>query len=108
MISLAFLVLSISLLASNSTTIRFNDITATYHYNDVYAYRYALATAVIGLSYTFLHLLSSFEQMRTGKVLLANDPRILLSDGGGCCIWCDGRPEGGDGSNRGCVCNISR
>ncbi|XP_057777679.1 CASP-like protein 4D1 [Salvia miltiorrhiza] len=76
-ITLAFLILSVSLLASNSTTIRVGDSTTTLHFNDIYSYRYALATGVIGLSYTFLHLLSSIQQVRSG-MLLANDPKILL------------------------------
>ncbi|XP_047965866.1 CASP-like protein 4D1 [Salvia hispanica] len=76
MITLVFLVLSVSLLASNSTTIRVGDSTTTVHFNDIYAYRYALATGVIGLSYTFMHLISSLQQVRSGMLL--NDPKFLL------------------------------
>lgn len=42
-ITLAFLILSVSLLASNSTTIRLDDnSTTTIHFNDIYAYRSVL------------------------------------------------------------------
>lgn len=42
MITLVFLVLSVSLLASNSTTVRVGESTTTVHFNDIRAYRSVL------------------------------------------------------------------
>ncbi|XP_057777680.1 CASP-like protein 4D1 [Salvia miltiorrhiza] len=76
-ITLVFLVLTVSLLGSNSTTIKLPDSTSTFDLNDVYAYQYALATAVIGSSYTIWRLRYSIKQLKSG-IFHVTDPKILF------------------------------
>ncbi|KAI3453218.1 hypothetical protein Pfo_009881 [Paulownia fortunei] len=79
LITLASLIVSTSLLASNSTTVRsYYNVEVIVHFNDIYAYRYALATAVIGLAYTLLRLPFSIHQVRSGKSLVNHASLIVF------------------------------
>lgn len=51
LITLAFLILTVSLLASNSTTVAAYNITITAHFNDIYAYRFVSLLFLINYIY---------------------------------------------------------
>ncbi|KAJ4903914.1 CASP-like protein 4D2 [Raphanus sativus] len=57
-----FLVISVIVLTTNSVTIG----SIKFHFNDVYAYRYMLAAAVIGLIYAAMQLFFTICQFSTG------------------------------------------
>ncbi|CAF2296982.1 unnamed protein product [Brassica napus] len=57
-----FLVISVIVLTTNSVTIG----SIKFHFNDVYAYRYMLAAAVIGLIYAVIQLIFTICQFATG------------------------------------------
>ncbi|XP_012845999.1 PREDICTED: CASP-like protein 4D1 [Erythranthe guttata] len=104
-ITLVCLILSISLMASNSTSIRIDTVDLTpsnsttffgfdgndydrvevisIRFNDIYAYRmniyrYGLSTAVIGMAYTLLQLGYSIYQVMSGKRLTVNHPTLVV------------------------------
>ncbi|KAL0775284.1 hypothetical protein Bca101_040436 [Brassica carinata] len=59
-----FLVISVIVLTTNSVTIG----SIKFHFNDVYAYRYMLAAAVIGLIYAVIQLIFTICQFATGVI----------------------------------------
>ncbi|XP_047978356.1 CASP-like protein 4D1 [Salvia hispanica] len=77
------LIFSISLISSNSTTITLNNSTFLFNLNDVYAYKYALSTAVTASSYTIYRLRYSFKQLKSGTFHVTNPKNLFyefLSD----------------------------
>ncbi|XP_051149288.1 CASP-like protein 4D1 [Andrographis paniculata] len=78
LVTVACLIVSTSLFASNSTTIRGYYTEASVHFNDIYSYRYALSTAVIGLAYTLLQIPFSIHQVMTSGKQLPNHAKLLV------------------------------
>ncbi|KAF3577409.1 hypothetical protein DY000_02035639 [Brassica cretica] len=56
----AFLVITVALVSTNTVTLDIQGTSIKMHFNDVYAYRYMLAAAVIGLGYAVVQLIISY------------------------------------------------
>nr|VDD15464.1 unnamed protein product [Brassica rapa] len=62
----AFLVITVALVSTNTVTLDIQGTSIKMHFNDVYAYRYMLAAAVIGLIYAVIQLIFTICQFATG------------------------------------------
>ncbi|KFK36844.1 hypothetical protein AALP_AA4G179200 [Arabis alpina] len=62
----AFLVITVIILSTNSVTIESQGNALKFHFKDVYAYRYMLSAAVIGLVYAVIQLFFTISQFATG------------------------------------------
>ncbi|VVB02715.1 unnamed protein product [Arabis nemorensis] len=61
-----FLVITVIILSTNSVTIESQGNSLKFHFKDVYAYRYMLSAAVIGLVYAVIQLFFTISQFATG------------------------------------------
>ncbi|KZV46415.1 hypothetical protein F511_23621 [Dorcoceras hygrometricum] len=73
LITLASLIVSLSVMASNSEEISSR---TTIHFNDLYSYRYVVATCVIGIVYTLQQLSLAIYEVGSGKKIPY--PQFLL------------------------------
>ncbi|CAL9236191.1 unnamed protein product [Arabidopsis halleri] len=62
----AFLVIALIILSTNSVTIVSQGSALKFHFKDVYAYRYMLSAAVIGLLYAVIQLFFTISEFATG------------------------------------------
>ncbi|KAL4613840.1 hypothetical protein ACB092_07G010100, partial [Castanea dentata] len=77
-----FLLISLIVLTSDTATayieILISTVTIKVHFNNVYAYRYMLATNVIGFAYTLLQIVFSNFHITMGNHLISGDGGVLL------------------------------
>ncbi|CAH2058716.1 unnamed protein product [Thlaspi arvense] len=62
----AFLVITVVLVSTNSVTLEIRGTSIKWRFQDVYAYRYMLSAAVIGLAYAVVQLFLTISQFATG------------------------------------------
>ncbi|CAN8287177.1 unnamed protein product [Cochlearia groenlandica] len=62
-----FLVITVIVLTTNSVTIESGGNALKFHFNDVYAYRYMLSAAIIGLVYAMVQLFFTVSEFATGN-----------------------------------------
>ncbi|CAE6039207.1 unnamed protein product [Arabidopsis arenosa] len=62
----AFLVITVVLISTNTVTLEVLRTSIKMRFNDVYAYRYMLSAAVIGLLYAVVQLFITISQFATG------------------------------------------
>ncbi|XP_010554985.1 PREDICTED: CASP-like protein 4D2 [Tarenaya hassleriana] len=63
-----FLLVSVIVLGTNTSTFEIGRLSVKFEFKDVYAYRYMLSVAVIGLAYAVTQLFFSIFQFATGKI----------------------------------------
>lgn len=86
LVSLASLVVSLSVMASNSEKL---DSRTTVHFNDIYSYRYVVATCVIGMVYTLLQSSLLIYEVGSGKKIYDHPfPRVIFEFIGDKVILC--------------------
>ncbi|KAL7253143.1 hypothetical protein ACSBR1_007631 [Camellia fascicularis] len=68
-LTFVFLLISLIILTTNTATLSISFSTFKIRFNDVYAYRYMLATIVIGIAYTLLQTVFTIYQLSTGNRL---------------------------------------
>ncbi|XP_010509003.1 PREDICTED: CASP-like protein 4D1 [Camelina sativa] len=62
----AFLVITVVLISTNTVTLEISRTSIKLRFNDVYAFRYMLSAAVIGLLYALVQLFLQITQFATG------------------------------------------
>ncbi|CAL9236192.1 unnamed protein product [Arabidopsis halleri] len=62
----AFLVITVVLISTNTVTLEGLRTSIKMHFNDVYAYRYMMSAAAIGLLYAVVQLFLTISQFATG------------------------------------------
>ncbi|KAJ9160113.1 hypothetical protein P3X46_025544 [Hevea brasiliensis] len=72
------LLASLIILTTNTATLVVNLVEFKIHFNDIYSYRYLLATIVIGFAYTILQILFALCYAATGKRFLGGDRNLLF------------------------------
>ncbi|KAM3693764.1 hypothetical protein ACB094_07G008900 [Castanea mollissima] len=76
-----FLLISLIVLTSDTATayieILISTVTINVHFNNVYAYRYMLATNVIGFAYTLLQIVFSNFHITMGNHLISGDGGVI-------------------------------
>ncbi|ESQ52634.1 hypothetical protein EUTSA_v10017305mg [Eutrema salsugineum] len=76
----AFLVITVVLVSTNSVTLEIRGTSIKMHFQDVYAYRYMLSAAVIGLLYAVVQLFLTISQFATGIKHPLNYPFDFYGD----------------------------
>ncbi|KAF3555987.1 hypothetical protein F2Q69_00017654 [Brassica cretica] len=64
-LTVAFLVITVIILSTNSVTIVSQGNSLKFHFKDVYAYRYMFSAAIIGLLYAVIQLFFSISELAT-------------------------------------------
>nr|XP_023909295.1 CASP-like protein 4D1 [Quercus suber]XP_023926940.1 CASP-like protein 4D1 [Quercus suber]POE92467.1 casp-like protein 4d1 [Quercus suber]POF14619.1 casp-like protein 4d1 [Quercus suber] len=72
------LLISLIVLTTNTATAYTEVLTFKVRFNDIYAYRYMLATNVIGFAYTLLQIAFSIFHIIMGNHLISGDGGALL------------------------------
>ncbi|KAK3041870.1 hypothetical protein RJ639_001238 [Escallonia herrerae] len=67
------LLVSLTVLTSNSATLKNEYGEVKFRFRQVYAYRYVVSVVVIGMTYTFLQIPFSINRVTTAKRLPDND-----------------------------------
>ncbi|EEF31519.1 CASP-like protein 4D1 [Ricinus communis] len=73
-----FLIASLVILTTNTATLELDLVEVKVHFKDVYAYRYMLATIVIGLAYTVLQIAFTLYYVATGNRMMSGDGNLAF------------------------------
>ncbi|KAK0592368.1 hypothetical protein LWI29_017934 [Acer saccharum] len=71
--TIAALFASIIVLTTNSAYLEIASVELKLHFKDIYAYRYMLATIVMGMAYTLLQIIFTLYYISTGNRIITGD-----------------------------------